>query len=92
MRYYKVIKDHPLWINNAIISNDRENNCNYFAINEIFCKDIPNLSDPENWSDGKELIENSPEFFERVYRVENSKNIIYETKEKALQFIQDKFK
>jgi len=92
MRYYKIIKDHPLWINGAIISDNKENSNNYFAINEIFCKDIPNIPNTETWYEGKELIENSPEFFERVYKVENSKNIFYETKENALKFIQDKFK
>lgn len=92
MRYYKVIKDHPLWITDAIISDNKQNNKNYFAIDEIFCKDIPNLQNVENWYENKELVENSPEFFERVYEIKNSKNIFYTTKEKALEFIQNKFK
>ena len=91
MRYYKIIKDHPLWINGAIISNNKEDSDNYFTINEIFCKDIPNIPNIETWYEGKEIVENSPEFFERVYKVEDSKNIFYKTKEKALKFIQDKF-
>ena len=92
MRYYKTIKDHPLWINGAIISDNKEDSNDYYAINELFYKDIPNIPDIETWREGKELVENSPEFFERVYKVEDSKNIFYETKEKALKFIQDKFK
>lgn len=92
MKYYKVIKDHPLWIKDAIISNNKENNVNYFAIDEIFCKDIPNLQNVENWYESKNLVENSPDFFERVYQVNNFKNIFYETKEKALEIIKNKFK
>ena len=91
MRYYKIIKDHPLWINDAIISDNRTENNNYYPIDEIFYKDVPNIPNIETWYEGKEIVENSPEFFERVYKVEDSKNIFYETKEKALKFIQDKF-
>lgn len=91
MRYYKVIKDHPLWINGAIISDNRQESDAYFPTNEIFCKDVPNITNVENWNEGKGLVENSPEFFERVYKVENSKNIIYNDKVSALKFIQDKF-
>lgn len=92
MRYYKIIKDHPLLINDAIISDNRTENNNYYPIDEIFYKDVPNIPNIETWYEDKELVENSPEFFERVYKVEDSKNIFYKTKEKALKFIQDKFR
>lgn len=83
MRYYRVIKDHPLWDVGAILSNE-DNSDNYRPISDIFTKELDVKGQSfESWTEGRELVENQPEFFERVHKVNVLKQAKYVTKTEA---------
>lgn len=68
-KFYRVIKDHPLWEIGAILEGKKQttgDGLNYSPISGIWQK-IEKCS--ENWWEGDELVENQPEWFERVYEV-----------------------
>lgn len=79
-KFYKVIKDHPMWEVGTILSNERESG-HYSPISELYVKDIEGVSD--SWCEGSKLIENQPEWFEKVYKVTVLKQAKYLTKELA---------
>lgn len=85
MKFYRVIKDHPYWEVGAIISNDGEEGSdqkknNYSAISELWNKEQHEMESPEEY---REVVEKSPDYFERVYKVSVLKQVKYLPKDKA---------
>ena len=83
-KYYRVKKDTYLWIEGAIISNKKDRD-RYKARNDMFNveTDIKELRDCiENCSVPACVVENSPEWFERVYKYKEWDRTIYLNREK----------
>lgn len=78
-KYFRVIKDNPLWSIGAIISNQR-NKMQYYPISDVWLKveevNAEFLSAP--------IIETQPDFFERVYKSENEK-MVFLTKDAMIK-------
>jgi len=92
-KYYKVIKDHPFWEIGAIIGSDKriEGQLNtYTAIEDVWdkfeFKDVEN----DDYSEWSKVIENAPEFFQRVYRNKVEEMIFY-TKDELKKLYEAKF-
>ena len=76
MKYYKVIKDTFMWEVGAILGEGaRGNSSGYVGIEDIWDKH-KNMTEYIS----KSIIENSPEFFERVY-TDNVEKMVFKTKE-----------
>lgn len=91
-KFYKVIKDHPYWEVGAVISNedgDDEKKNDYAAINDLWVKEVKDLGNPEEY---KAVVENRPEWFERVYKVTVLKQAKYLTKEAAKKAHEELYK
>lgn len=84
-KYYRIIKDHPCWEVGAIIRKDSDES-SYSAIEDIWNK----IEETENYADGEEMVENQPEFYERVYKDQLDKSIFY-TKDQ-MKKVYEKFK
>lgn len=81
---YKVIKDHPLWEVGTIIV---EKDGNYYVADgfESHIKDIKGLS--EKWHEGGTLVENQPEWFQRVYPVNLLTKTVYKARDEAKELM-----
>lgn len=79
-RFYQVQKDTFLWGKGAVLSRNEDGS--YSPINEIF-----NKHEDVNQTISGEIVENSPEFFERVYEVNLLNKVIFKTKELAREFM-----
>lgn len=79
-QFYKVIKDHPMWDEGAILSNEEDSD-RYYPIDEVFVKDIEGIS--SSWYEGGKLIENQSEWFQKVYPITGLKKKIFGTREQA---------
>lgn len=66
-KYYRVIKENPLWEIDAILKNDGDM---YQPIEDIWDK----FEEQEEYLSVC-IIEDSPDFFERVYRSETEKMV-----------------
>ena len=78
-KFYKVKKENFLWDVGAILA---EGNNGYSPINDIFAKnESPKKDDHEVIS--FYIVENQPEYFERVYEVNLLTKIVYKLKEEA---------
>jgi len=88
IKYYKVIKDNFLWEDGAILCLNSEGSTGegYSPINDIFKKHECNEYITAN------IVEESPDYFERVYKVDLATRIVYETKEKAKELIAGLYK
>jgi len=75
-KYYKVIKETPTWGVGAILSNENSEDKNYSAIEDLW----DNISLDFVVYEFKELVENSPKFFQRVYKSRTDK-LVFLTKE-----------
>lgn len=86
MKYYKVIKENFLWDVGAILSAGGNSN-GYTPIDEIFRKH-------EDHSEyiSTHIVEESPEYFTRVYKVDLVTRTCYEVKEKAKELLEKSFK
>ena len=89
MKYYKVIKENFLWEVGAIISNERtpEQEGDYSAIDPIFLK----IEDQNDWV-AHDLVEKSPDYFQRVYKVNLATKVCYELKDEAIKLLKKGFK
>ena len=77
-KFYKVIKENFLWDTGAILEKSKSDN-GYKSIDEIYNKF-------ENHNDeyiSTSIIENCPEYFERVYPVNLVTKTVYKIKEQA---------
>jgi hypothetical protein len=79
-KFYRVIKDHPLLDVGAILSNEKESRA-YCPINDLFTKDVKDID--EDWYEMADLVENQPEWFERVYKATLATQTKYLAKDKA---------
>lgn len=86
MKYYKVIKENFLWEAGAILVDGYDNGKGYQVIDDIFKKHEAG----EYIS--TEIIENSPEYFERVYKIDLVTRVLYEVKDKAMELMKGQFK
>lgn len=90
MKYYQVIKENFLWEVGAILKQTSEKSdfSGYQPINEVF------LKHPNNPTEyiSKGIVENCPEYFQQVYKVETITKAVYLVKEKALELIGKDFK
>lgn len=81
-RFYRIIKDHPVWEVGAILSNE-EDDSSYCPIDDLYNKQLDNGSDAAGFSESRSLVENQKEWFERVYKVNVLKQVKYLSKEDA---------
>jgi hypothetical protein len=85
-KYYRIIKDHPLWEVGAILSNEGHSGGTYSPIEDIWSK----IEGCDDYTDGKTMVENQPEFYERVYKDRLDKMIFYTKTE--MKKVYEKFK
>ena len=85
MKYYKVIKENFLWEVGAIIGYEGSG---YRPIDSIFKES--EYDETEYISE--KIVENYPEYFQRVYKVDLATRVLYETKDKAIELINKQFK
>ncbi len=78
-KYFRVIKDNPLWEVGAILSNS-EGDRQFLPIEEIWNKN----NHPTEYL-SIEIVENQPDFFERVYKSEWEK-LLFMTKDAMKEF------
>lgn len=76
-RFYKVIKETPAWDVGAIIKHDGSDG--YVALNDLFNKEHTG----RGYFESGTIIENSPEWFERVYPVSLVTKTVYKAKAEA---------
>ena len=84
MKYYKVIKENFLWEIGAILSNSVSDG--YVPIDDIYKK-----HEGGEYITSK-IVENSPEYFERVYKVDLATRVLYEVKDKAKELLNKQYK
>lgn len=88
-KYYRVIKENFLWEVGAVIA---QNSCGdtgegYSPVDEVFRNEhLPSeyISNP--------IIENTPEYFERVYPVNLLSKTVYKAKQEAKEMLQKEYK
>ena len=80
-KYYRVIKDTPLWEEGAILSCNARGLQGYVGVEDIWDKH-------ENMNEylSANIVENCPEFFERVY-ADNLDKMVFKTKEQLKTII-----
>lgn len=83
MKFYRVKKENFLWEVWAILKEEKEDAWTWYSpIDDCFKK----FDNDEYIS--SIIVENSPEYFERVYEVKSFLDkIVYETKEKAMTLV-----
>ncbi len=84
--HYRVIKDNFLWEVGAIISS--EGGGGYRPETDLWDKTKYN----ETEYISTRIVENNPEFFERVYEVNLINKVVYRTKAQYKEFVNDQFK
>jgi len=87
MRYYKVIKENFLWEVGAILDTSANSN-GYAPIDDVYVKHEDNAKEYIS----SKIVEDSPEYFQRVWKVNLATRVIYETKDKAKELIEKQFK
>jgi len=75
MKYYRVIKDNFLWEVGAILRENDNDPKGYVPVEDIWNK----LQNQTEYISIR-IIENNPEYFERVYQ-DNLDKMIFKTKE-----------
>lgn len=80
-KYYRVKKDTPMWIEGAIIFNSDYSE-KYRATQDIWTR----VEGTEGWTEGDKLVENNPDWYERVYPIDLITKTVYKLKEQALEF------
>lgn len=86
MKYYKVIKENFLWEVGAIL-HENQNKCGYVPIDDIY-----RIHENNSEYITQSIVENSSEYFQRVYKVDLVTRVLYETKEKAKELMEKQFK
>lgn len=77
-KYYRVLKETPIWEEGCILSNDSGH---YKPISDLWVKDIKGVD--EAWWEGAAAVENQPTWFQRVYEVSVLGKAKYLTKDAA---------
>lgn len=78
-KYYRVKKDTATWEVGAVLQNKGDNG-GYMSVNDFY--DKPCI-EGIGYHETKKVVENSPEFFERVYPVSLLTKTVYRLKEEA---------
>lgn len=79
-KFYRALRETPLWVEGAIVSNDGDH-AGYRPIDSVFVKDIDGVD--EKWYEGRQAVENQPDWFERVYEMNGLKKLAYGSKKQA---------
>jgi len=82
MKFYKVIKENFLWEVGAILKM-KFGDSGYVPIDDIF-----RIHEDSDEYISTNIIENSPKFFERVYKINLISSVVYKIKEEAKKMIQ----
>ncbi len=85
-KFYRVVKENFLWEEGAILRLTEPNGDGYTPIDDLFKK-----HEGDEYITA-EIVEKSPEYFERVYKVDLATRVIYETKDKAKELFSKQFK
>lgn len=72
IKYYRVIKEHPLWEVGAVITNEAYDD-DYAPIEDVWNK----IAGTENYTEDIRVVEQSSDFFERVYKNKLDKAAFY---------------
>ena len=85
-KYYKVIKENFLWEVGAILVKEKNDN-GYVPIDDVYLK----VEDSTEYITTK-IVEASPKYFKRVYKINLATRVLYETKDKAKELISKQYK
>lgn len=87
-KFYKVLKDTPLWEAGAVIQFCPElgSKGGYVAVEEIFNKEFTGKEFL-----GRRIVENSPEWFQKVYKVNLLTKAVYRVREEAKELFNKEF-
>lgn len=67
-KYYQVIKDTPAWEVGAIIQQGTgDESKRYYAISDLW--DTPAATECTNYYEAASVVENAPDYFQRVYEI-----------------------
>lgn len=86
MKYYKVLKENFLWEVGTIL-HPSINSPGYIPVDPIYYK----IEDCVEYISSK-IIETSPEYFQRVYKVDLVTQVIYEVRDRAISMLESKYK
>lgn len=78
-KFYRVKKDLPTWKVGAVLKNEGEKG-GYKSVNDLYDCDCV---EGKEYHETSYVVENSPEFFERVYPVSLLSKVVYKVKEEA---------
>lgn len=83
-KFYRVKKDTPTWKAGAIIKTGLVTTDNYSAISDLWDV-VENKDDRFIWTEDPNIVENSPEWFERVYDISILGKVKYLVKDAAIK-------
>jgi len=82
-KYYRVVKDHPAFETDAILSNEK-NSERYSPVTDIFYKEIKGCELPDSgYYEVDILVEYQAEWFERVYPIGKLEKMAFGNKKQA---------
>jgi hypothetical protein len=88
-KLYRVKKDTYVWVEGAIIKKNTDGD--YQAINDIWNvegnDELTKFLEKGNFYVSAEVVENSPDWFERVYKVSSLKGMLYVVKDKMKKIL-----
>lgn len=84
-KYYRVLKDTPLWSESAIIVQEQENGQWFSAIEDYWDTEGSEAmrKDGDTPYMDSRIVENNPDFYERVYEMTTLGKMVFVTKEEA---------
>ncbi len=87
-KFYRVKKDTHVLVAGAILTRDGSST-NYKAVDDIWnMEGSPELEKAlEGWCEKQGVVENNPEWFERVYSVKSIKGMYYVAKDKMKELL-----
>lgn len=80
-RYYRVIKDHPAFEMGAVLSDENYSK-KYQVTDSVFLKEVEGIESC-GYYEGGTIVENQPEWFERVYPISDLKKKLFGTRKQA---------
>ncbi len=86
-KFYRVIKDHPLWDVGAIVKKN-EGSEEYQAIDDLFAKEY--LEPDSDYTESDTVVEKSG-WFERVYPVNLLTKTVYKLKAEAKEMMEKEY-
>ena len=83
-KFYKVVKENFMWQVGAILEHTGSSAYRPLEENELWC--VSDKAVGNDWV-AERIVENSPDYFERVYPVNLITKTIYKVKAEAMEFI-----